>query len=153
MSSIEERIAKLGIQLPTPTAPVANYLPAIKTNNSLIISGQLPFIDGKLFATGKLGATIDLKTGQQAARYCMINILAQAKAAIGQLNEISKLIRLGGISASIPEFTQQAVVMNGASDLAVEIFGDKGRHARSAFGVACLPMDACVEVEAWFELK
>lgn len=153
MPSIEERLTTLGIQLPTPAVPVANYLPAMKTGNALIISGQLPFIDGKLFATGKLGETVDLQTGQQAARYCMINIMAQAKAFLGQLNEISKLIRLGGFIASAPDFTQQAVVMNGASDLAVDVFGDNGRHARSAFGVACLPMDACVEVEAWFELK
>lgn len=153
MSTIEERIAHLQITLPAPATPVANYIPATKTGNSLIISGQLPFVNGKLFAPGKLGEEINVQTGQQAARYCMINILAQAKAAIGQLNEISKLIRLGGFIASTPDFTEQAIVMNGASDLAVDVFGDMGKHARSAFGVAALPMNACVEVEAWFELK
>ncbi len=153
MSTIEKRLTTLNIELPKPATPVANYLPSIKTNNFLIISGQLPFINGKLFATGKLGGEVNIPTGQQAARYCMINILAQAKAAIGQLDAISKLIRLGGFIASTPEFTQQAIVMNGASDLAIEAFGNKGRHARSAFGVASLPMDACIEIEAWFELK
>lgn len=153
MSTVEDRLTSLNITLPNPAAPVANYVPAIKTGNALIISGQLPFVNGKLFAPGKLGQEIDVATGQQAAYYCMINVLAQAKAFIGQLNEISKLIRLGGFIASATDFTEQATVMNGASNLAVEVFGDMGRHARSAFGVAALPMNACIEVEAWFELK
>lgn len=153
MSTIQERLKALNIVLPTPAAPVANYVPTMQTGNSLIVSGQLPLVDGKLFATGLLGKQVEVQTGVQAARFCMINILAQAQAALGDLNKINKLVRLGGFIASTPEFTQQAVVMNGASDLAVEVFGDAGRHARSAFGVASLPMDACVEVEAWFELK
>lgn len=154
MSSPEERLKALNIILPTPAAPVANYVPTMQTGNSLIISGQLPLVDGKLFATGLLGKQVDVATGAKAAHFCMINIIAQAKAALGgDLGKINKLVRLGGFIASTPDFTQQATVMNGASDLAVEVFGDAGKHARSAFGVASLPMDACVEVEAWFELK
>lgn len=153
MSTPEERLAALNIILPTPAAPVANYVPTVKTGNWLIISGQLPLVDGKLFVTGRLGDQVSIETGKEAARYCMINVLAQAKAALGDLNAISRLVRLGGFIASTPDFTQQAAVMNGASDLAVDVLGTAGQHARSAFGVASLPMDACAEVEAWFELK
>ncbi|MDI2112579.1 RidA family protein [Commensalibacter nepenthis] len=153
MSTIQERLKALNITLPTPAVPVANYLPTVQTGNNLIISGQLPLIDGKLFATGLLGKEVDIEIGAKAAHFCMINILAQAQAAVIDLEKVKRLVRLGGFIASTPEFTQQAVVMNGASDLAVEVLGDAGRHARSAFGVASLPMNACVEVEAWFELK
>ena len=153
MPTIQERLKALKIILPTPAAPVANYVPTVQTGNNLIISGQLPLVDGKLFATGLLGKDVDVAAGAKAAHFCMINILAQAQAALVDLEKIKRLVRLGGFVASTPDFTHQAVVMNGASDLAVEILGDAGRHARSAFGVACLPMNACVEVEAWFELK
>ncbi|MDI2090886.1 RidA family protein [Commensalibacter oyaizuii] len=153
MSTPEERLEALKIVLPTPATPVANYVPSVKTGNWLIISGQLPLVHSKLFATGLLGDEVDVETGAKAARFCMINILAQARAALGSLNYINKLVRLGGFVASTPTFTQQAAVMNGASDLAVEVFGPAGQHARSAFGVASLPMNACVEVEAWFEFN
>jgi enamine deaminase RidA (YjgF/YER057c/UK114 family) len=156
MGEIDDNLARAGIQLPSPAAPVANYVPAVITGSQLVISGQLAFgLDGKLDAKfkGKLGDEISVETGQEAARLCAINLLAQAKAALGgDLDRIVRCVRLGGFINAMPDFNPLPMVMNGASDLMVEALGDKGRHARSTVGVAQLPMDCCVEVEAVFEI-
>lgn len=149
--SIAKQLEALGITLPQAMAPVANYVPVSITGNMVVVSGQLPAIDGKLAVSGKLGATVSLEEGQHAARLCLINVLAQLQAALPNgLESITKVVRLGGFIACTPEFTQHAVVMNGASDLAVAVFGEAGRHARSTVGVAALPLDAAVEVEGQF---
>jgi enamine deaminase RidA (YjgF/YER057c/UK114 family) len=153
MSRIEDRLASLGIVLPEPPVPVATYVPYTIHNGLVTVSGQLPLQDGKLFAVGKLGAEIDVDTGRFAARLCFINLLAQLRAACdGKLDRVTGVLRLGGFIASAPDFTAQAAVMNGASDLAVEVFGDVGRHARSTIGVAALPLGAAVEVEGLFAI-
>ena len=146
------RLKELGIELPEPAKPVANYIPAIRSGNTLYISGQLPFTEDGLFQTGKLGDDVSIEQGAAAARYCAINILAQAKVALGDLDRLSRCIKLTGFVSSSPDFTDQPVVINGASDLMVEVLGDRGRHARSAVGVAVLPMNASVEVEAILEI-
>ena len=144
------RLAGLGIVLPTPAAPVANYVAAVLEAGQLVISGQLPLLDGKLVATGRLGAEIGVEEAAAAARLCMINVIAQARAVLGDLGRVRRVVRLGGFIAATADFTQHATVMNGASDLAVAVFGDAGRHARSTIGVASLPLAAPVEVEALF---
>lgn len=148
----ESRLAALGIALPTPAAPVANYLPTVSTGNLVVVSGQLPLKEGKLLATGKLGAAVSSETGTEAAKYCLINVLAQLRAEIGDLSRVRRVVRLGGFISCTADFTAHAAVMNGASDLAVAVFGDAGRHARSTVGVPSLPLDAPVEVEGLFEI-
>ncbi|MBU6448468.1 MAG: RidA family protein [Rhodospirillales bacterium] len=149
--TISARLAELGITLPQAMAPVANYVPVSITGNLVTVSGQLPAMAGKVTVTGKLGAAVSLEEGRHAARLCVINMLAQLQAALpGGLDSISKVVRLGGFIACTPDFTQHAVVMNGASDLAVAVFGEAGRHARSTIGVPSLPLDAAVEVEGLF---
>jgi enamine deaminase RidA (YjgF/YER057c/UK114 family) len=151
--SIEQKLASLGIALPTPAAPVANYVPFVKSGSLLTVSGQLCFgHDGKLVARGQLGGGVSMEDGAKAARACAINLLAQVKAAIGDLDKVVRVVRLGGFINSAPGFGDGPKVMNGASDLMVEVFGDKGRHARSTVGVAALPADAAVEVEGLFEV-
>ena len=151
---IEKKLADLGISLPTPAAPVANYVGFVRSGNMLVISGQLCFgADGKLVAKGKLGGGVSIEDGQKAARACAINLLAQLKAALGDLDKVVRVVRLGGFIASAPDFFDVPKVMNGASDLMVTAFGEKGRHARSTIGVAVLPMDAAVEVEGLFEVS
>jgi enamine deaminase RidA (YjgF/YER057c/UK114 family) len=151
--SVEKKLADLGIALPTPAAPVANYIPFVRTGSLLVVSGQLCFgADGKLVATGKLGGGVSIEDGPKAARACAINVLAQVKAAIGDLDKVLRVVRLGGFISSVPGFLDGPKVMNGASDLMVDVFGDKGRHARSTIGVAVLPADAAVEVEGMFEV-
>jgi enamine deaminase RidA (YjgF/YER057c/UK114 family) len=150
---IEAKLAELSITLPQPMPPIATYVPYVITGNLVVISGQLPAVDGKVSITGKLGGTVSIEQGQQAAQRCFINVLAQLKAAAGgDLDRVRRVVRLGGFIASMPAFTDQAQVMNGASDLAVAVFGDAGRHARTTIGVAVLPLDAAVEVEGMFEL-
>ncbi|KAA2211729.1 RidA family protein [Teichococcus oryzae] len=148
---IEARLAELGITLPTPAAPVANYVPFVLSGALVVVSGQVPMRDGKVAYSGKLGSTVSQEIGQQAAQLCLVNVLAQLKAALGDLDRVRRVVRLGGFIACTPEFTAHAAVMNGASDLAVAVFGDLGRHARSTIGVPSLPMDAAVEVEGMFE--
>lgn len=149
--NIANRLSELGIVLPKAMAPVANYVPVSRAGHLVTVSGQLPAIDGKVAVTGKLGAKVSLEEGQHAARLCLINLLAQLQAALpGGLESITKVVRLGGFIACTPDFIQHAVVMNGASDLAVAVFGDIGRHARSTIGVPSLPLDAAVEVEGLF---
>jgi enamine deaminase RidA (YjgF/YER057c/UK114 family) len=151
---VEKRLAELGITLPTPTTPVANYVPFVRTRNMLVCSGQVCFDgDGKLVAKGKLGGGVTVEEGQAAARACAVNLLAQVKAAVGDLDKVARVVRLGGFINSMPEFVDGPKVMNGASDLMVAALGDKGRHARTTVGVAVLPLDAAVEVEGVFEVE
>ncbi len=167
---IDAKLAALGIELPPPPAPIASYVGfnVVETMGDMgrrgglvVISGQIPLVAGKLAFTGKLGTPMDIKhgkavsleQGQEAARLCFINLLAQLKAACGgDLDKVRKVVRLGGFIAAGPDFTQHALVMNGASDLAVAVFGDAGRHARTTIGVPSLPADAPVEVEGLFEI-
>lgn len=151
---VEKKLAGLGIQLPTPGAPVANYVAFVRTGNLLVISGQLCFgADGKIVAKGQLGASVGIEEGQRAARACAVNLLAQLKAALGDLDKVVRVVRLGGFINSAPGFADGPKVMNGASDLMVEAFGDKGRHARTTVGVSALPLEAAVEVEGMFEVS
>jgi len=155
MSKVEERLSGMGITLPTPAAPVANYVPFVRTGNLVVISGQICLgADGKIAPAhkGKLGAEVSEEAGREAARLCAINVLAQLKAAIGDLDKVVRCVRLGGFINSTPTYGAVPQVMNGASDLMVEALGDAGRHARSTIGVAQLPVDASVEVEAMFEV-
>lgn len=155
MNEIDARLTALGIRLPSGPAPVANYVPYAVTRHLLVVSGQICFgPDGKLAQahTGKLGAEISEALGKEAARLCAINVLSQARAALdGDLGRITRCVRLGGFINCVPHYPGLAAIMNGASDLMVEVFGDQGRHARSTVGVAELPMDAAVEVEAMFD--
>lgn len=152
--AVEKKLKDLGIELPTPAAPVANYVPFVRTGKLLVISGQLCFgPDGKLTATGKLGGAVSVESGTKAAQACAINLLAQVKAALGDLDKVARVVRLGGFINSTPDFVDGPKVMNGASDLVVTAFGDKGRHARTTVGVAVLPADAAVEVEGLFEVN
>lgn len=151
-SEIEQRLQKLGIELPKPAAPVANYVGAVIAGNLLVISGQLPIGPSGPAYKGKVGAEIDEAQAKDAARLCAINILAQAKAALGDLGRIKRCIRLGGFVNAIPTYQTIPQIINGASDLMVDVLGDAGRHARYAVGVAQLPLDAPVEVEAMFEI-
>lgn len=156
MSAVDRKLAELGIALPTPAAPVANYVPFVRTGNLVVMSGQLCFgPDGKLGEAhkGKLGAEVSMESGQEAARLCAINILALLKSAVGDWDNVVRCVRLGGFINAAPTFAALAPVMNGASDLIVTLLGERGRHARSTIGVAELPLDAAVEVEALFEVR
>ncbi|MBO0733439.1 MAG: RidA family protein [Methylocapsa sp.] len=151
----EENLARLGISLPPAAAPIANYLPFVLSGSFLFVSGQLALgSGGKLEAqhTGKVGADVSAIAAQTAARLCIVNVLAQTKSALGDLERILRCIRLGGFINAAPGFTDLAGVMNGASDLIVEIFGDRGRHARTTVGAAELPLNSAVEIEALFEI-
>jgi enamine deaminase RidA (YjgF/YER057c/UK114 family) len=150
---IESKLTELGLTLPALAAPIANYVGFVRTGDLLFVSGQLCLgADGKLVAKGKLGAEVSIEDGQKAARACAINLLAQIKAAVGDLDRVVRVVRLGGFISSVPSFLDGPKVMNGASDLMVTVFGDKGRHARTTIGVAVLPLDAAVEVEGLFEV-
>ncbi len=150
--AVENKLKELGIVLPTPLAPLANYVPTVRTGNLLFCSGQISAAPGGEAIKGKLGADVDVARGQAAARICAINVLAQARAALGQLDNIKRCVRLAGFINAVPNFGQLPQVMNGASDLMVAVLGDAGRHARVTVGVAQLPLDAAVEVEALFEV-
>ncbi|MFG1462977.1 RidA family protein [Xanthobacter sp. DSM 24535] len=151
--TIEQKLAELGITLPTPTAPLANYVPVVRTGNLLFVSGQVSIDAAGKITTGKLGSGVEIETGRAAARQCAINILAQVKASVGDLEKVVRVVKLVGFVNSTPDFVDQPKVMNGCSDLLVEVLGDKGRHARSAVGIAALPFDAAVEVEAVVEVE
>ena len=153
MAQVEQKLAALGIALPTPASPIANYVGFVRTGSLLVVSGQLCLgAGGTLVAKGKLGDNVTVEQGQAAARACAINLIAQVKAALGDLDKMVRVVRLGGFINSAPTFLDGPKVMNGASDLMVEVFGDKGRHARTTVGVAALPADAAVEVEGLFEV-
>jgi len=145
--SIETRLAELGIALPQPAAPVASYVPVVVAGGLAHVSGQLPFIDGAL-VSGRLGEDVDLDLGARAARACALMILAQLNAALGSLDRVERVVKLGAFVNSAAGFTDQPKVANGASDLMVEVFGEAGKHARSAVGVPVLPLGAAVEVDA-----
>lgn len=154
MSTIESRLADMGVTIPEPAAPVASYVGHVVHNGIVTVSGQLPFVGGGLSQTGLLGAGVSIEEGAAAAQVCAINILSQIKVACdGDLERIVKCIRLGGFVASTPDFTDHPKVINGASDFMGEILGDRGEHARAAVGVAALPLNASVEVEATFAVK
>jgi len=151
--AIEQKLTALGITLHDAPAPVANYVGFVRAGNLLFVSGQVCFDpSGKLIARGKLGAGVTIEQGAAAARGCAINLLAQIKAALGDLDKVVRVVRLGGFINSAPDFIDGPKVLNGASDLMVQVFGDKGRHARTTVGVASLPADASVEVEGLFEV-
>ena len=151
--TIEKRLADLGIVIPAAAAPAANYVPFVRSGNLLFPSGQLPIKDGKLAATGLLGRDLDTAAGQEAARLCAINVLAQAKAALGDLEKIRRLVKINVYVASSPNFTEQHLVGNGASDLFAKVLGERGKHARVAVGMAALPLNAAVEIEAILEVE
>lgn len=152
MSTIETRLTELGVTLPEAAAPAANYVPFVKTGNQLFVSGQLPMEGGKIQVSGKLGDGLDVEQGKTAARICAINLLAQAKAATGDLDKVVRLVKIVGFVNSTADFVDQPQVINGASDFLVEAMGDAGRHARSAVSAASLPFGAGVEIEAIFEV-
>jgi enamine deaminase RidA (YjgF/YER057c/UK114 family) len=150
--TVEERLRAQGVTLPQPAAPAANYVSVVRSGNLLFTAGQLPFVNGKLETTGLLGRELDVTAGREAAKLCAVNVLAQAKAAVGDLEKIVRIVKLTCFVASTPDFTDQPAVANGASDLMVAALGEKGRHARSAVGMASLPLNAPVEVEAVIEV-
>ena len=147
MTTPSVRLIELGITLPTAAAPIAAYLPAVADDHHIYVSGQLPLVDGALQTTGRLGSDIDTEIGYSQARICVLNGLAATVGLIGDIDRVTRVIRVGGFVACTPTFKEQAAVINGASELLAEIFGDQGRHARSAVGVAALPLNAAVEVE------
>jgi enamine deaminase RidA (YjgF/YER057c/UK114 family) len=151
MSKLEDRLAELGVVVPATSKPVAAYIPAVTSGNLVFTSGQLPMVDGVLPGTGKVGAEVDPDAAKAMARTCVLNGLAAARSAIGSLDRITRVVKVVGFVASDPSFTGQPGVINGASELLAEIFGDAGQHARSAVGVAVLPLDAPVEIEFVFE--
>ena len=147
MTAAEARLAELGLTLPQVVPPLAAYQPAVRTGRYVYTAGQLPMADGKLLATGKVGAEISPNEAAGLARTCVLNALAAVASAAGGLDSIRRIVKVTGFVASSPDFTGQALVLNGASELLLEVLGEAGRHARSAVGVAVLPLDAPVEVE------
>lgn len=153
-SRIDKRLTELGIALPAPASPVGSYVPYVNVGTLVFISGQLPRAEGKLAFTGKVGRDVTVENGQAAARVCALNLLAHLKVACaGNLDRVVRCVRMSGFVNSDPEFKDHPQVVNGASDLMLEVFGESGRHARTAVGVAALPADAAVEVEAIFEIS
>ena len=151
--SVAERLAALGLTLPEVVPPLASYQPAVRSGAYVFTSGQLPMVDGKLAATGKVGAEVSPEQARDLARICALNALAAVRSVAGDLDRIARVVKVVGFVASAPDFTAQPAVVNGASDLLGELLGDKGVHARSAVGVAVLPLDAPVEVELQVELQ
>jgi enamine deaminase RidA (YjgF/YER057c/UK114 family) len=149
----EERLAALGLTLPAVTRPLAAYVPAVRTGNLVYTSGQLPVVDGKLLATGKVGADLGTAEAAALARTCALNALAAVASLTGGLGAVVRIVKVVGFVSSDPHFTEQAQVINGASELLIEVFGEAGRHARSAIGMAVLPLDAPVEVELIAEVR
>jgi enamine deaminase RidA (YjgF/YER057c/UK114 family) len=152
MSAVEDRLAELGRTLPAVAAPVAAYVPAVRSGDHVYTSGQLPMVEGELAATGKVGAEVSAEDAKVLAATCALNALAAIKAEIGDLDRVRRVVKVVGFVASAPDFTGQPGVINGASELLGEVFADKGVHARSAVGVAVLPLDAPVEVELIVEV-
>jgi enamine deaminase RidA (YjgF/YER057c/UK114 family) len=150
---IDARLSELGITLPGVATPVASYVPAMTTGNLLFTAGQLPFVDGQLVRTGKVGTDVSASEAAELARICTLNALAAAKATLGSLDRVTRIVKVNGFVASHPDFIGQPQVLNGASEILGEIFGDLGHHARAAVGVAVLPLDAPVEVELILEFQ
>ena len=153
MPTPEERLQELGVSLPAPAAPVAAYVPCVRTGNLVYVSGQVPLVDGKPSHLGHLGDDVDLEAGRAAARTCAVNVLAALKAELGELSRVRRVVKVTGFVASTGGFTDHPKVINAASELFGEAFGDAGRHARAAIGVAALPLGAPVEVEAIVEVE
>jgi len=153
MSSPEQRLAELGLEVPDVVKPVAAYVPAVSSGNLVFTSGQLPMREGRLISAGKVGGEVTTEEAVECARQCALNALAAVRAEIGDLSRITKIVKVVAFVASAPDFTGQPGVANGASELFGEVFGDLGRHARSAVGVAVLPLDAPVEVELVVEVS
>ncbi len=150
---IEARLRALDLVLPEAKPPIASYVPFLHKNGQLLVSGQLPMRDGVIAVTGHLGGDVSLDAGQDAARLCALNILAQAKLALGDLDRIVQLLRINGFVSAVPDFGDHPKVINGASDLLVDVLGDKGRHTRIAIGCSSLPLNAAVEIDAIFALE
>ncbi len=152
--TIDAKLAELGLTLPSAMPPMATYVPFVRTGSLVFVSGQVPAENGRIAVTGKVGEGVSLEQGQHAARLCFLNVLTHLRTACdGDLGRVRRVVRLGGFVAAPPGFTQHALVMNGASDLAVSLFGEAGRHARTTIGVPALPGDAAVEVEGVFEVS
>ena len=152
MPTPEERLEQLGVSLPAPAVPVAAYVPCVRTGNLVYVSGQVPLVDGRPSHLGRLGDDVGLEDGRAAARTCAINVLAALKAELGELSQVRRVVKVTGFVASAPGFTDMPKVVNAASELFGEAFGDAGRHSRSAVGVAALPLGVPVEVEAIVEV-
>ena len=153
MSKVEQRLSELGLTLPEVATPAGSYLPAMISGNLVFTAGQIPVIEGKLMATGKLGAEITVEYGAEIAQRCALNALAAVKSVIGDLDRVKQVVKIVGFVSSVPEFTAQPSVINGASEFLQQVFGDAGKHARSAVGVPVLPLDAPVEVELIVEFE
>lgn len=153
MSKIESQLGKIGLKLPEIPKPVAAYVPAKQSGKLVFTAGQLPIVNGELISKGILGQDVEVEEANKAAQVCTLNALAAIKGVIGDLDRIKQVVRVVGYVASIPAFTQQPAVVNGASELLLEIFGDSGKHARSAVGMAVLPMNASVEIELTVEIE
>jgi enamine deaminase RidA (YjgF/YER057c/UK114 family) len=153
MGEIENKLVKMGFILPETPKPVAAYIPAKQTGNLVFTAGQLPMVNGELISKGLLGQDVEIDEANKAARICTLNALAAIKGVIGDLDRIKQIVRVVGYVASVPTFTQQPAVVNGASELLTEIFGETGKHARSAVGMAVLPLDASVEIELTVEVE
>lgn len=153
MSQVEARLAELGLTVPEVAIPVAAYVPAVRSGNHIFTSGQLPMVAGELQATGIVGKDLDEDAAAKAAEICALNIIAAVKAVVGDLDKVVRIVKVVGFVASAPDFTKHPVVINGASNLLGKAFGDAGVHARSAVGVAALPLNAAVEVEAIVEVR
>jgi enamine deaminase RidA (YjgF/YER057c/UK114 family) len=152
MPTPEERLQELGVSLPAPAVPVAAYVPCVRTGNLVYVSGQVPSVDGKPTHLGHLGDDVDLEDGRAAARTCAVNVLAALKAELGELSRVRRVVKVTGFVASTPDFTDHPKVINAASELFGDVFGDAGRHARAAIGVVALPLGVPVEVEAIVEV-
>jgi enamine deaminase RidA (YjgF/YER057c/UK114 family) len=152
MPTPEERLQELGVSLPAPAVPVAAYVPCVRTGSMVYVSGQVPVLDGKPSHLGHLGDNVDLEDGRAAARTCAVNVLAALKAELGELSRVRRVVKVTGFVASTPDFTDHPKVINAASELFGDAFGDAGRHARAAIGVAALPLGVPVEVEAIVEV-
>jgi enamine deaminase RidA (YjgF/YER057c/UK114 family) len=153
MSFVEAKLNELGTKLPEPSKPVAAYISAKQSGKLVFTAGQLPMVNGELFSIGLLGKDVEIDKAHKAARICTLNALAAIKGVIGDLDRVKQIVRVVGYVASVPTFTQQPAVVNGASELLLEIFGENGKHARSAVGVAALPLNASVEIELTVEVE
>ncbi len=153
MGNVESRIEQIGLNIPEAPKPVAAYIPAKQTGKLVFTAGQLPMVNGELFSKGLLGQDVEIDEANNAARICTLNALAAIKGVIGNLDRIKQIVRVVGYVASVPTFTQQPAVVNGASELLLEIFGENGKHARSAVGMAVLPLNASVEIELTVEVE
>ena len=151
--NIDKRLAELGIELPSPPSPAGNYVPCVQVDKLLYLSGAICLVDGEMTHTGKIGESRDILYGQKAARVCALNLLAMAKYFLGDLEKVNRVVQLNGFVNGVPGFTESPAVINGASDLMVELMGERGRHTRAAVAVTGLPKDTTVEIQAVFEVK